>query len=143
MIKIVDTIHCKLPKMEGVIASLAVNKGTLVAHDFANAKLVAVTGSVGTTLTLAGVVQKTSVSGDTVLEYTPLDAGIYCEVDCTNNTAANQLHQRHAMTDSGAIANTDTDIATTLGVFFALKAVGAASDKKLYGYFIKAGQVTA
>jgi hypothetical protein len=141
-VRINDTLYAKLPTLTGTVASLTATKGSLVAADTTNAKLVAVTGSVGTTQTLIGVLTKAVASTDTQCEYKPLNSGIYCIVDCTNNTAANQLYKRQAMTDASTVANTSTDITTNLGVFMPLKQVGAASDKKLYGYFVTLGQTT-
>ena len=142
-IKVSDSKYSKIPKEYGIVSSLTLAKGTLVAHDVSNGVLVAVTSSIGTTLTLAGVLTKAVTSSDTTAEYVPLDRNVYVIADCTNNTAANQLHKRQPMTNSTAIANTSSDTATTLGIFMALHTVGAASDKKLYGYFINIGQVTA
>jgi|GEM_PF-1622470 hypothetical protein len=142
MVKLSDSLYGKLPTLTGTVASLTAVKGSLVAADLTNAKLVAVTGSVGTTQTLMGVLSKAVASTDTLAEWKPLNSGVYCIVDCTNNTAANQLFKRQAMTDASTVANTSTDITTNLGVFMPLKVVGAAADKKLYGYFITLGQTT-
>src|SRR5437879_2037718 len=135
-IRIQDSLYTKLPTLTGTVASLTAAKSSLVAYDVTNAKLVAATSSVGTTLTLAGVLSKATTSTDTSCEFKPLNTGVFCVADCTANTATNQLFKRHALTDASTINNTSSDVATTLGVFFALKQVGAASAKQLYGYFI-------
>lgn len=73
----------------------------------------------------------------------PLKAVTYVIADCTNNTADNQLNIAHALTDASTVSNTSSNIATSAGVFIALKTVGANSDKKLYGYLVTIPQVAA
>lgn len=62
------------------------------------------------------------------------------EVDCTNNTASNQLYKAHALTDAVTVNNTSSTVAGPTGVFIATEIVGAASDKKLRGYFVATHQ---
>lgn len=147
MIKVVDTLYSKLPaQFSNVPASTTITLGQLLCNDFTNKGLIPATSSVGTTLTIEGVsTQNVTVGGGAtgIVKYVPLSVAVFCVVDTTSNTAANQLNINHAMTDALTVANTSTNIATTLGVFHALGTVGAASNKKLYGYFNKVGQVTA
>lgn len=100
-----------------------------------------------TVLTIEGVIRETKTSEATNprIELQPILHGPQqlWIVDCTNNTAANQLNKAHAMTDATAVANTSTHEGSTAGVFVAISTVGAAADKKLIGYFLKIGQVTA
>jgi len=107
----------------------------------------AVDGASPTTINLLGVTQDTQTTGSTSPTIRALlltgDSSQLFVVDCTNNTAANQLNKTQAMTDSGTVNNTSTENTTTAGVFMALAIVGVASDKKLLGYFVKLGQVTA
>lgn len=104
-------------------------------------------GGEATTLTIECVIAKTetsAASNPTINAYPIISGpGQLWIADCTNNTASNQLNKAHALTSATAVANTSTTDATTAGVFVALKQVGAASDKKLLGYFVKVGQVTA
>lgn len=147
MIKVVDTLFPKLPAQFGPVpASTTITAGQVLCNDFTNKGLIPVTSSVGTTLTLEGLAtQNVTVGGGATgtVKYVPLTISVFIVADCTNNTAANQLCIRHAMTDANNVNNTSSDVATTLGIFHALGTVGAASNKKLYGYFIKVGQVTA
>lgn len=104
-------------------------------------------GSEATTLTIECVIAKTETSSasNPTIRAIPIisGAGQLWEVDCTSNTAADQLNKAHILTDALNVANTSTTNATTAGVFVALKIIGAAADKKLLGYFVKVGQVTA
>jgi len=104
-------------------------------------------GSEATVLTIECVIAKTetSAASNPRIESFPIISGPgqLWIADCTNNTAADQLNKAHALTSALAVANTSTTDATTAGVFVAIATVGAASDKKLLGYFVKVGQVTA
>ena len=147
-IKIVDTLFSKLPKMTGVSkANQAYVAGQLLMEDKTNAELIPATSSV-TTLNCTGVCTKsfTASSSDTVgqVPYHPIGTNtVFVVADCTNVTAVNQLHKDHLMTDSNNVNNTSTTSTATSGVFHALGIVGAVGGTKLYGYFIRSGQVTA
>lgn len=125
------------------VSSLAVVKGSLYCADRSSGVVVAVTNSVGTTLTSLFVAQEACANTATECAFVPVLPNQLWEADCTSNTASNQLLKRHAMTDKDTVANTSSDITTTLGIFEALRLVGAASDKKLLGRFIQPMQVTA
>lgn len=147
MMKVVDTLYSKLPAQFGPVpASTTITLGQLLCDDRTNKGLIPATSSVGTTLTITGVsTQNVTVGGGATgtVKYVPVDSAVFVVADTTSNTAANQLCINHAMTDALTVANTATNITTTLGIFHALGTVGAASNKKLYGYFIRLGQVTA
>ena len=104
-------------------------------------------GGEATTITIECVIAKTATSAATypTIRAIPIigNPSQLWVADCTNETADNQLNIAHALTSALAVANTSTASASTAGVFMALKVVGAASDKKLLGYFLKIGQVTA
>lgn len=143
MIKVVDTNYSKLPpQVANVPQSTTIVAGELLASDFTNKGLIPATAS-STVLTLMGVSTQAVTTGSGVtaqVNFIPLDQAVFVVADCTNNTAANQLCIRHILTDANNIANTSTNITINTGVFYALGTVGAASNKKLYGYFIKVGQ---
>ncbi len=144
MIKIVDTLYSKLPpQFITVPASTTITLGQLLAFDRTNKGLIPAT-SASTTQSIAGVAtQAVTTSGSAgVVKFQPVDSAVFVVADCTNNTASNQLGIRHLLTDGNNINNTSTDQTTNTGVFLALGTVGAASNKKLYGYFIKIGQTT-
>lgn len=126
-------------------ASTGYTTGSLLYRDTSAGEVKEATSSVGLTTNVEAIGLKTVTTAATspVLRALPIHSGMYVVADCTSNTAANQLNKAHAMTDARTVANTSSSIATTLGVFIALKLVGAASDKKLFGYFVKVGQVTA
>lgn len=135
-----------IPKVEYTAdASVSYTIGTLLYADYSTGELKEATGSAGTTLNIQAVSTKTETSASSTprIEAIPLRSGALFVCDCTNNTAADQLNKRHLMTDGRTVKNTNTDVATTLSVFYAISTVGAASDKKLMGYFIQVGQVTA
>jgi len=142
MIKVVDTNYSKLPpQVANVPASTTITAGSLLASDFTNKGLIPATAA-STVLTIMGIATQSVASSASVqqVNFVPVDQAVYVVADCTNNTAANQLCIRHILTDANTIANTSTNITINTGVFYALGTVGAASDKKLYGYFIKVGQ---
>lgn len=142
--KVNDSMFSKIPYAFLKRSALVVTKGSLYYGDTTAAGLVKlVTSSVGNSLTQLFIARETLVSGSTDFEAIPLFPGVIVEADCTNNTAQNQLFKRHAMTDATAVANTSSDVATTLGIFYAIAIKGAAADKKLIGYFVTPGQVTA
>ena len=141
-IKVVDTLHSKLPKQIGVLdGSTTVTAGQLLYRDTTNAVLKVVTSGAGTTENIEGVATKSVVSGGTTVNYLIVDSVTFCVCDCTSNTAANQLYKNQAMTDGATIANSSSTTASTSGIFVPLAIVGAAADKKLYGYFVKVGQL--
>ena len=119
-------------------------KGSLVMADTANNIMIAAT-SASTVANLFGVINKTVVSGETSVEVIPIVSGPgqTWEADMTNNTAADQLLERAALSNSTSVNNTGTTVAGPTGVWTSLVAVGAAADKKTLGYFNVTGQVTA
>lgn len=84
-------------------------------------------------------ISKTTITsaGSSIVVYTPIVQGQFVIADCTSNSAENQLFKNHMLTNDTTVANTSTSENTSLGVFRALKLVGAAADKKLFGYLIK------
>lgn len=101
----------------------------------------------GTTITLVALGQetKTTESSNPTIKALLIAGGPsqMFIADCTANTATNQLFKTQAMTDAATVNNTSTENTTTAGIFFPVAIVGAATDKKLLGYFIRIGQVTA
>lgn len=121
--------------------STAVTKDTLYYSDRTNKVVKAVTSTAGWTTSSLWLATRTVGSGATSAEFIPVLHAMLFECDTTANTASTQLMIRHAMTDSGTINNTTSDVATTLGIFEALSIMGAASTKKLVGRFISLGQL--
>ena len=129
-------------------ASTSYTIGSVAYRDTSAGELKQDAGSnEATTLTIEAVISKTATSAASypTIRAIPIisGAGQLWEAPCTSNTATNQLNKAHALTSALAVANTDTTVATTAGVFVALKIIGSTSNKKLLGYFIKVGQVTA
>ena len=129
-------------------ASVAFTAGKVAYRDTSTGEIKeAAGGSEATTLTIECVVAQTKITASTYpyLRCIPIISGPsqLWIADCTNDTATNQLNKAHALTDGATVANTSTTVATTAGVFVALKIIGTAANKKLLGYFIKIGQVTA
>lgn len=148
MIKVVDTLFSKLPMMVGVTkATQAYTVGQLLMEDKTNGEVIPATSSVSTLNCLGvGVKAFTEGSADVIggIKFIPIGTQtVFVVADCTSNTAANQLHKDHLMTDSNNVNNTSTTSTAKEGVFHALAMVGATTNKKLYGYFIRSGQVTA
>lgn len=126
-------------------ASTAYSVGTLGYRDTSTGELKTATSSTGTVLNIEAVIQKsvTTPASAPLIKALPIHPNMMVVVDCANDTAADQLNKAHAMSDGGTVNNTSTHVASTAGVFVALRAVGASTDRKLYGYFVKIGQVTA
>lgn len=104
-------------------------------------------GNEATVLNIEGVVAETVTTAATNprIRLTPIlhgSAQLWI-ADTTSNTAASQLNKAHALTSATHVANTGTHSAATTAPFIAIATVGEASDKKLLGYFVKVGQVTA
>lgn len=134
----IDTGALSLPK-----AAVAMAVGDLVYSDRSNKVLAKVTNSVGTTVSSLYLVTKAAASGDAEVEVVPVTQNLILKAVCANNTASTHLLIRHAINSSGAVNNTTSDVATTLGLFEAIGVVGAAADKILLGRIVTVGQVTA
>lgn len=145
----ISTQSPNIPALEYTAdASISYTIGSVAYRDTSTGELKQDAGSnEATTLTIEAVIADTKTTAATypLIKAIPILNGPVqlWEATCTSATAANQLNKAHALTSALAVANTDTTIATTAGVFVALKIIGATSDKKLLGYFVKVGQVTA
>lgn len=126
-------------------ASTAFTIGSLVYRDTSTGELKEQTATVGDATTIEGITTKTETTGATspYIKVQPIHQGMYVIADCTNNTAENQLNKAHLLTDARTVNNTSTHSTDINAIFVALRQVGAAADKKLYGYIVKLGQVTA
>lgn len=144
-IKIVDSLFPKLPKQSGVSkANQAYLADQILMEDTTAGNVVPGTSSIST-LNVIGIGTRSYTEGTSAatVKFIPVITGaVFVTADCTNVTAANQLHKNHLMTDSQNVNNTSTTSTSLNGVFHALGIVGAVGGTKLYGYFIRSGQVT-
>lgn len=128
-------------------ASTSFTLGNVGYRDTTTGEIKEETGGAATTLTVECVIAKTetSAASNPTIEAIPIISGPsqLWIANCNANTAANQLNKAHNLTSAGVVDNTGTHDATTAGIFIAIAQVGAAADKKLLGYFVKVGQVTA
>ena len=126
-------------------ASTAFTSGNLVYRDTSTGEIKEATATTGDGSNVEGIAMKTETTGASspYIKVLPVHLGMYVIVDCTNNTAANQLNKAHLLTDAGTVNNTATHSVDINAIFIALRVVGAAADKQLYGYVVKLGQVTA
>jgi hypothetical protein len=134
-----------VPKLQILTTnSLSFNSGELIYRELATGyAATAVAASADATI-IEGIVTKTQVtaaSGTVYIDYIPLHSGMYVIADCTNATAENQLNKNHLLTNCATVNNTSTHSADKDAVFVALRVVGSASDKKLFGYIAKVGQL--
>lgn len=144
-------LHSQSPNMPllgyAADASTTFTQGNVVYRDTSTGELKEETGGAATTLTVEGVVNKTETTGSSApkIDIHPIISGPQqlWIADTNANTADNQLNKAHDLTSAGVVDNTSTTDATTAGVWVAVANVGAASDKKQIGYFVKVGQVTA
>lgn len=119
--------------------------GDLVYRDTTNGVAKAATTTVGDATNILGVVIGNPSATATSCQVLPIVASEMqlWEVNCTNNTAANQLLKAHLLTDAQTVNNTSSHSTDINAIFIAVELVGAASDKKLRGFIAKCGQVTA
>jgi hypothetical protein len=117
------------------ISSLALVADSLVDFDRSNAKVIASTSSSGLE-DIAGVTVEASTTSDTQIKVQKITEHDEYIVDTTNNSNVAHNYQRMVLTDASTVNNTGTDSAADTAVFCQLETVGAASDKKIRGYFI-------
>lgn len=126
-------------------ASTSFTIGSLTYRDTSTGEIKECTATTGDATNVEAITTKTETTGASApyIRLTPVFHGTRVIVDCTNNTAADQLNKAHLMTDARTINNTNTHSTDINAIFVALRIVGVAADKKLYGYIAKTGQVTA
>ena len=127
-------------------ASIAYTNGDLLYRNTSNGEVVAAASTTVSTVNIEAICQstETTAASSPTIRAIPIVSGMLVEADCDSSTAANQLNKAHLINDTGAtVVNTDTHVGTSAAVFIALKIIGATTDKKLLGYFVKVGQVTA
>lgn len=126
-------------------ASTTFTLGNLVVRDTTNGYLIEATATVADCTIMEAIVTKTQTIGSSnvPMRVTPISDGMYVIADCTANTADNQLMKAHLLTDAGTVNNTSSHSTDKDAVFIALKVVGAATDKKLFGRIVKTGQVVS
>ena len=144
--KIVETLFSKSPKRFGVsLQSQAYVAGQLVMEDKTNGEVIPATSS-ATTLNILGITTKSYTEGgsNATLQYEPIaTVAVLVVADCTNVTAANQLHKDHLLTDGLHVNNTSTTNTSLNGVFHMTAIVGAIGGTKCVGWLTRSGQVTA
>ena len=126
-------------------ASVTFHAGYLGYRDVSSGEIKEATTTTGDATNIECIIAKTettAASSPTVEAYF-LTPGMLVVADCTNTTAADQLNKAHLLTDGGTVNNTNTHSTDINAVFVALGIVGATSEKKLWGYIAKLGQVTA
>lgn len=130
------------PSLEGIAfdANSTIAIGSIIISDLVGGTAQLRPGKINTTNTgnIEGISKTTiATAGTSIIVYTPIVQGQFVIADCTSNTAQNQLFKNHMLTNDTTLANSSTSENTSLGIFRALKLVGAAADKKLFGYLIK------
>lgn len=149
MFKVDDSLYSKIPPITCQVGnSTTITAGMLLYEDNTNGIVKPVTSSAGTVENIIGIAtQSVTTTGGTTstVKVNPVDHAVYVIADCTNATATNQLHKNHIMTDANNVNNTSTSIATTAGIFHAINLSGATTNTppRLYGYFIRTGQVSS
>lgn len=126
-------------------ASTVFTKGNLAYRDTSSGEIKEATATTGDATNVEGIVATTvtTPASSPTVELIPITSTMRVVVDCTNTTAADQLNKAHLLTDAGTVNNTNTHSTDINAVFVALRMVGVAADKKLYGYIARLGQVTA
>jgi len=126
-------------------ASTSFTQGSLGYRDTSTGEIKEATSTVGDATNVECVIAQTVTSAATnpTIDGYVIIPGQMWIVDCTNNTAADQLNKAHLLTDARTVNNTSTHSTDINAVFIALAIAGATTDKKLIGYIAKLGQVTA
>lgn len=126
-------------------AGSAFTAGTIIYRDVSLGTVHPMTATVGDATNVEAIVLKdqTVATANPYVRALPITSGLFVVADCTNTTASDQLNKAHLLTDAGTVNNTNTHSTDVNAVFVALKTVGASTDKKLFGYIAKLGQVTA
>ena len=127
-------------------ASTAFTKGFLAYRDTTTGEIKEATTTLGDVTNIEGIVGETLTTPATnpIIELYPLIPGGLYIVDCTNNTAVNQLNKAHLLTNGGTVNNTSSHSADVNAIFIALAISGTASERKLIGRIaLPLGQVAA
>ncbi|MFA5397720.1 MAG: hypothetical protein WC346_17055 [Methanogenium sp.] len=120
-----------------VTAGVAIAKGD--ALDVSGNVLQRATSS-STIHTIFGVADETISTTATKIKYIPIiPFSQIWEADTTNNSASTQRYEQMVFTDHDTINNTDTTVTGPTGIFTMIDAKGAASDKKILGFFTRLG----
>lgn len=101
----------------------------------ANSKEASVT--VSTIFAVAASSTAAGASGTTMIKVIPIVSGQLWEADCASNTATNQIMCRNLISSASVVTNSSTNTTTALGVFLVYNYIGAVSDKKVIGEFIR------
>ena len=91
-------------------------------------------------ISLFGVAASGLTSATGRIKVIPIVPGQLWHAGCANNTSVEHVLKRHKLSDHDIIANTAQDESTSLGIFLMYAAVGAASEKKCIGEFIRIPQ---
>lgn len=128
-------------------AGSSYSKGAIIYRNTTLGKVHEIAATVGDATNVEAIVTEatgtTATTGTTYIKAQPIHSGMFVIADCTNNTAEDQLNKAHLVTNALTVNNTSTHSTDINAIFVATRVVGAATDKKLYGYIVKLGQVTA
>jgi len=128
-------------------AGSAYTKGSIIYRNTTLGQVHPITATVGDATTVEAIVSEatgtTATSGTTYIKANPIHSGMFVIADCTANTAESQLNKAHLVTDASTVNNTSTHSTDINAIFVATRVVGASTNKQLYGYIVKLGQVTA
>ena len=118
------------------VSSLTAVINELLDYDRANEVLVAATSS-STVESLAGISVKAIASADTTAQVQEIVDGDEYVVDTTNNSNSAHNYHRMVLTNSTTVNNTGTDSTADTAVFMQVAPIGAASEKKIIGRFVR------
>lgn len=121
-----------------VISSLTLAVGDLLMASRSAGTVVEATSSVTVSLLQGGgIVTKATTTADTEVELQDIVYGAEYVVETTNNSNVAHNYMRMTLTDKNTVNNTGTDDSTN-GVFMQTGVIGATTDKKIKGEFIRA-----
>ncbi len=123
---------------EGIVtAGTAIAKGDVLDK---NGNVLQRATSSSTIHTIVGVADETISTSATKIKYIPIiPFSQMWEADAANSTASTQLYENCILTDHDTLNNSGSDVTGPTGIFNILYTKGAATDKKVLGYFHRLG----
>lgn len=117
------------------IVNAALNVAEVVCYDRVNSKVVEATSS-AVPKDVAGIVATTTSLADIVADIQLIDYNDEYVVNTLNLSSLSHNYQRMALSNSGMVNNSGSDIETT-GIFMQTDVIGAPEEKRIKGVFVR------
>lgn len=117
------------------IVNAALNVAEVVCYDRVNSKVIEATSS-SVPKDVAGIVATSTSLSDIVVDVQLIDYNDEYVVNTLNLSSLNHNYQRMALSNSGMVNNSGSDIETT-GVFMQTDVIGIPIEKRIKGVFVR------